>query len=391
MDLSAAPIIHAQPSLDLDPHHEVALNTLLKDCSDDQLLAEIARRRLDVNMNLGEQVVKDLYKFERVLGEGASGQVQMVRHKKTGVRYAMKVIKKDGGMNDADSMGTELEIMKVVRHKNIVCLHELFESSSCIWLILELVQGSDLTTFISSMKHYSESLVAPLFAQILRGVHYLHSQGIVHRDLKLDNIMLHGDVESEGALVKLVDFGLSAFIREKGYPEESSKRKNYRGLKEMWGTATYFAPELIDGAYGPQADVWSLGCILYEMLSGLHPFHGKDDHALYSHIKSGFVDTHSPPWDEISAEAKDLVKKLLTVDPVERISCTEALGHPWLTGACHNAAHQAHIGSAHQRIVSKSSVKMPPPPPATSGEGCGKLPRKSIWSFLTHRTSLPQL
>ena len=131
----------------------------------------------------------------------------------------------------------------MVHHRNVVGLYELYESSLCMWLILELVQGGDLSFFISKMEHYSENIISHLFRQILNGVHYLHAQGIVHRDLKLDNILLHGT--PEGGDVKIADFGLSALVKlgPSGYDrQESRKPKNYRGLREMGGTAAYFAP-----------------------------------------------------------------------------------------------------------------------------------------------------
>ena len=394
--------VHVQLSVELDAHHEVALETKLKDCTDDQILAEIARRGLDVQTSVSESLVKDKYKFEKLLGHGASGEVHLVKHKKTGQRFACKVIKQDGGMNDADSMGTEIEIMKRIRHKNVVSLYELFESSKCLWLILELIEGSDLNFFISQCTHYSEHVASVLFCQILQGVHYLHANGVVHRDLKLDNIMLHGSVET--GTVKIADFGLSALIKvgSPGYDRtESSKRKDYRGLHEMWGTASYFAPELIQGAYGPQADVWSIGCILYEMLSGSHPFHGRDDEELFAMIKSGFLDVLSPPWDEVSDGAKDLVRKLLTVDPTQRLSCSEALKHPWVTGEGLDETHHAHISTAHGRLVQKQRVVLTEREETVSGrpEGGGRSSpwgnhhgssttthgrKTSIFSFLRH-------
>lgn len=261
-------------------------------------------------------------------------------------------------MNDADSMSTEIEIMKHVRHKHVVGLYELFESNVCMWLILELVQGGDLNFFISQSSHYTEARVSNLFAQVLAGVHYLHSRGIVHRDLKLDNLLLHGSVESGD--VKIADFGLSALVKvgSPGYDRaESSKRKEYKSLHEMWGTATYFAPELIGGAYGPQADVWSLGCILYEMLSGSHPFDAETDEELYALIKGAQYDLETGPWLHLSEGSKDLVRKLLTVDPVQRLSCTEALKHPWITGEGHDESHSRHLGETHQNIRRKNDAK----------------------------------
>lgn len=146
-------------------------------------------------------------------------------------------------------------------------MYELYESPKCLWIILELVEGGDLLSYLASQKVYTEVIAAKVIKQILQGVHYLHSLGIVHRDLKLDNILLSDTTAS--ADVKIADFGLSALVRlgVKGYdPDESSKRKKFKELTEMWGTKEYFAPEMIKQQYGPQADVWALGCMMYEML-----------------------------------------------------------------------------------------------------------------------------
>jgi serine/threonine protein kinase len=255
----------------------------------------------------------------------------LVTKKDSGDKYACKIIQKDGNMNDAESMATEIEIMKRVRHKHIVTLYELYESSSCMWLILELVDGGDLNYFVGGHHHYSEQVAAHHFKQILEGLHYLHQEGVVHRDIKLDNILIKGDHEYGD--VKIADFGLSALIQmnNRDYNRTTStKRKDFNGLPEMWGTASYFAPEVIDRNYGPQADMWSAGCILFEMLSGTHPFDAESEDELYEMIQNCKPYMGSKSWDIISPEARDLVFKILVVDPKERLSATEALRHPWI-------------------------------------------------------------
>ena len=154
-------------------------------------------------------------------------------------------------MNDAASMATEIEIMKRVRHRHVVSLIELFESPSCLWLILELVDGGDLRSLLAHHSHYSEAMASRHMKQILEGLHYLHSRGVVHRDIKLDNILLYGSRHGETGAgeVKIADFGLSALIQigTKGYdPQESGKRKRYNKLHDRWGTPMFYAPELID-------------------------------------------------------------------------------------------------------------------------------------------------
>jgi serine/threonine protein kinase len=208
--------------------------------------------------------------------------VYRVTQKSTGEVYACKIIRKDGNMNDAASMSTEIEIMKRVRHRHVVSLIELFESPSCLWLILELVDGGDLRSLLANHSHYSEAMASRHMKQILEGVHYLHSRGVVHRDIKLDNILLYGGKHGDSGHgeVKIADFGLSALIQvgTKGYdPQESGKRKRYNKLHDRWGTPMFYAPELIDGEYGPQVDIWSCGCVLYEMLTGETAFDTEDD------------------------------------------------------------------------------------------------------------------
>ena len=278
------------------------------------------------------------------------------------------MVKHNNKINDAKSMSTEIEIMKRIRHRHIVSMHELFETPSCLWMILELVNGGDLRNFLGKAEHYTEAIAARHFKQILRGVHYLHSNGVVHRDLKLQNVLLTAGTSS--CDLKIADFGLSALVRinDNGYDaEESGKRKEYNHLNEMWGTREYFAPEVIDRAYGPQADVWALGCILYEIFSGtaafpISDYNDKNARAeQHRQIKIGkFVRMEGEAWDAVSSEAKDLVLKLLVVDPTVRYSATEALMHPWITGEGHTEKHHIHLKasiSSHYRRRQERKAK----------------------------------
>jgi len=331
-------IIHSVVSADLDYDHESAMNIKLGEVSDEQLLAEVARRRIDLHDKITDSLVKETYEVGRVLGHGASGKVYAVTHKMTRKVYACKVVRKNSSINDAQSMSTEIEIMKRIRHRNIVSMYELYETPKCLWIILELVDGGDLHSYLASTPNYNEVLAAKQFKQILQGLHYLHSLGVVHRDLKLANILLKEGGGSNSDL-KIADFGLSALVRldEDGYDAaESSKRKNFRKLTDMWGTKEYFAPEVIEMGYGPQADVWALGCVLYEMLSGFQAFpilSDDTDAKFFSRIKCAKYDLSSSMWNKISLDAKDLISKLLTIDPNQRFSASEALLHPWVTGS----------------------------------------------------------
>jgi len=261
--------VHSMISTSFSVDPAGAMLTPLGEASDEELLAEVARRKLDIRHDITDKVVKETYDFGPTLGKGASGYVLKVTNRHTCEKYALKVVEKNDTMNDMESMMTEIEIMKRVRHRHIVCMYELYESPKCFWIILELVRGGSLHQFLMDTTDYSETQAARHIKQMLHGVHYLHSLGIIHRDLKVENILLQrvGTVLE----VKIADFGLSAICRigEDGYDADSSvKRKKYSKCRELWGTKEYFAPELINRAYGPQVDMWSLGCIAYEMLAG---------------------------------------------------------------------------------------------------------------------------
>ena len=147
--------------------------------------------------------------------------------------------------------------------------------------------------------------------------------------------------------MKIADFGLSALVRldEDGYDAaESSKRKKFASLHEMWGTKEYFAPEVINKSYGPQADVWALGCVLYELLTGRQAFpvqEGDTEKTFYTRILAGKIDMTAPVWKKITPEAKELLGHMLEVDPTKRWSASECLLHRWITGVAHSKEHTA--------------------------------------------------
>ena len=195
--------------------------------------------------------------------------------------------------------------------------------------------------------------------QIFQGVHYLHSRGVVHRDLKLENILL--SMDSSDADIKIADFGLSALCHfgENYDPEESTKRKGIKELTQMWGTREYFAPELIDEAYGPQADVWSIGCIFQEILIGYQAFpimEEDTDQSFYSRIKEGRVDMTRHAWRDVSEGAKDLLLQLLNTNPLERLSASEALNHDWIVGK-NQPNFGNHLSFAHSYFIKKLQAR----------------------------------
>lgn len=239
--------IHTVVTGELDYDHEAAMCIPLGEVTDEQLLAEVARRHLDLHSKITDTLVKETYEVGKLLGHGASGEVVQVTHKVSRQPFACKVVKKNANMNDAQSMSTEIEIMKRIRHRHVVSMYELYETPKCLWIILELVDGGDMYHNLAHSEGYNEVQAAHMMKQILRGIHYLHSLGVVHRDLKLDNLLLSGSGPS--ADVKIADFGLSALVRldEEGYDAgESSKRKHFRNLKEVSFSYIYLFYPLLE-------------------------------------------------------------------------------------------------------------------------------------------------
>jgi serine/threonine protein kinase len=224
--------IHSEISEKMDDNHALALERKLKDCTDEQLVAEIARRKLNLHHKITSEYVSQFYDFGPEIGHGSSGDVFMVTKKDTSEVYACKVVEKSGKvLNSIVSINREIQIMKHLRHQNIVSLIEVYESPQCIWLIMEYIQGTGLRQALSSVANYSEAMAARVISHVLLGLHYLHDQGVIHRDIKMDNILVHGDVET--GLAKIADFGLAAYQKPgtNGYHiNDAYKRKVWKGL-----------------------------------------------------------------------------------------------------------------------------------------------------------------
>jgi serine/threonine protein kinase len=302
-----------------------------------------------------------------VLGEGSSAKVYAAKHLGTGEEFAIKWIDKGGDMNDDESMKAELAILRRLHHKNIVNLHEVYESESTLWLVMEKVGGGELLGYLKELDHLSEAYVRDIAKQLCTGLHYVHGAGVVHRDMKLENVLRA--TTAPDACVKIAEFGLAAilprFEQHKFEVDASVKRKSSDMLNDLWGTPQYFAPELIAEAYGTQVDMWSLGCVLYELLSGHKLFgagikniskyfsDGKVEAALHKEIQAGptAATFKKDKWDpKISEDCADFIRGLCTVDPAERLSAGEALSHPWMTDDENSAAATHHMKAAHAKL-----------------------------------------
>jgi serine/threonine protein kinase len=255
------------------------------------------------------------------LGEGIFGVVKLGLYKKTKERVAIKIIKKESTkQNDMELVRTEIDIMKLCHHPNIVRLLDHFENAEYIFIVMEYIAGGDLSEYMKKNKYnFSEERVAQIIYQITQGLKYLHHFGIIHRDLKPDNIML--TESNEKGIVKIMDFGLSKILG-----------KNERSI-EGFGTLTFVAPEvLIRTPYNKEIDIWSLGVTLYLMLSGTLPFDDENDNeekiaklAVYSEVKFP-----KNIWGTRSGEVIDLIKRCLNKEPKYRIKVDDILNHEWI-------------------------------------------------------------
>ncbi|KAF7810382.1 calcium-dependent protein kinase 1-like [Senna tora] len=263
--------------------------------------------------------VRSTYTFGRELGRGQFGVTYLVTHKVTKEQFACKSIatRKLINRDDIDDIRREVQIMHhLTGHRNIVELKGAYEDRHSVNLIMELCAGGELFDRIIAKGHYSERAAADLCRQIVTVVHDCHTMGVMHRDLKPENFLFLS--KDEGSPLKATDFGLSVFFK----PGDV--------FRDLVGSAYYVAPEVLRRSYGPEADIWSAGVILYILLSGVPPFWGENEQGIFNSILRGHIDFVSDPWPSVSSSAKDLVKKMLRADPKERLSAVEVLNHPWM-------------------------------------------------------------
>ncbi|XP_023816247.1 calcium/calmodulin-dependent protein kinase type II subunit beta isoform X2 [Oryzias latipes] len=261
----------------------------------------------------------DEYQLYEELGKGAFSVVRRCVKLCTGQEYAAKIINtKKLSARDHQKLEREARICRLLKHPNIVRLHDSISEEGFHYLIFDLVTGGELFEDIVAREYYSEADASHCIHQILDSVSYTHQHQIVHRDLKPENLLLAS--KCKNAAVKLADFGLAIEVQ---------------GDQQAWfgfaGTPGYLSPEVLrKEAYGKPVDIWACGVILYILLVGYPPFWDEDQHKLYQQIKAGAYDFPSPEWDTVTPEAKNLINQMLTINPVKRITAQEALKHPWV-------------------------------------------------------------
>ncbi|XP_052156072.1 calcium-dependent protein kinase 14 isoform X1 [Oryza glaberrima] len=263
--------------------------------------------------------VKSIYTVGKELGRGQFGVTSLCTHKATGQRFACKTISKRklSTKEDVEDVRREVQIMyHLAGQPGVVELKGAYEDKHAVHLVMELCAGGELFDRIIAKGHYTEHAASSLLRTIVEIIHTCHSMGVIHRDLKPENFLLLS--KDEHAPLKATDFGLSVFFKEGEV------------FRDIVGSAYYIAPEVLKRSYGPEADIWSIGVMLYILLCGVPPFWAESEHGIFNSILRGHVDFSSEPWSRISHGAKDLVRRMLHSDPKQRISAYDVLNHPWI-------------------------------------------------------------
>ncbi|KAL3270835.1 hypothetical protein HHI36_021355 [Cryptolaemus montrouzieri] len=281
------------------------------------------------------------YEPKEILGRGISSTVRRCIDKETGKEYAAKIIDLSSDspseMTSLEATKQEIEILRhVVGHPYIIELQDVFESPTFIFLVFELCKNGELFDYLTSVVALSEKKTRYIMKQILEGVRHIHSKNVVHRDLKPENILLDDNLN-----IKITDFG---FAKQLIDAEE---------LQDLCGTPGYLAPETLrcnmiedSPGYSFEVDIWACGVIMYTLLVGCPPFWHRKQMVMLRNIMEGKFSFSSPEWNDISDAPKDLITKLLVVDPKSRISIEDALTHPFF----HTMLFDQDIASLKQSL-----------------------------------------
>jgi len=301
---------------------------------------EVVLARPSSSCYVTEQWVRDHWDTRTVLGSGNFSEVRLGVHVQNGEKRAVKIIDKKKFLQFQNkrethlTLSSEADVLVKLNHKGIVGFFEWFETDMQLYLVMELLSGGDLLQCILEGGCFTEAGARRLFTELCDAVKYLHKNSIVHRDLKPENILLTTK-ERHSMSVKIADFGLA----------RSNMKSN--DCRTFCGTPHYFAPEVINtfrdretpaAGYGKQADMWSLGVILYIMLSGIPPF---EEDGLYEQILEGRYEFDVREWTTVSQEAKELVRRLMTVNPKDRLKIQEACDHRWFRFATATSSCQS--------------------------------------------------
>lgn len=293
---------------------------------------EEIRRDLGIEMDPNIHFIKgnfyELFTEGPILGEGTTGTVKKCIRNSDNEPVAVKIVHYRDDLEILTLIVKEFKNQSKLHHKNIIKVYDLYIDyfKKKIFTIMELAECREMFDVLKDLGHYSEAVASGIFKQILTGINYLHLNGVCHRDLKPSNIL----VSEDGKIVKITDFNVSKFVEDKFKKFSFLSKENYK----MWtytGTIAFNAPEVFEESeYTESIDMWSAGVVLYIMLCGYQPFQAEYVQDLIEKIKVGKYEFPADPWDNISKQAKNLVKLCLNPNFKTRCSPSEALMHPWI-------------------------------------------------------------
>ncbi|XP_061515775.1 ovarian-specific serine/threonine-protein kinase Lok isoform X1 [Anopheles gambiae] len=315
--------------------------------------------RYSMQTDIKAKELLDRYHVGRKLGSGACGTVYLLHDTVSCQPYAMKHVAKDPlnersrpkFLNDPLRVMNEVNIMKNLDHPCVIKMHDIVDKPDSVYMVLEYMKGGDLLSRIISKGFLPEKTAKLFFLQMCHAVKYLHEQGITHRDLKPDNILLED--HNEYTLLKVSDFGLSKFVRKNSV------------MRTICGTPLYVAPEVLQtggrGSYTRKVDIWSLGVVLFTMLSGTLPFSDEYGSPAVEQIKRGHFKMRHSVWKQVSSLAKKLIYDILNVNPHSRPSIDTLLQSSWLRDP-------DIVGRAEQLMKISLRVEEPAPKRTTTSD-----------------------
>uniref|UniRef100_A0A8C4RRW6 Si:ch211-27e6.1 n=1 Tax=Erpetoichthys calabaricus TaxID=27687 RepID=A0A8C4RRW6_ERPCA len=285
------------------------------------------------------------YNIKALIGRGSFSRVVRVEHRATKQPFAIKIIetKAKEGREVCES---ELNVLRRVSHRNIIQLMEVFESHERVYMVMELATGGELFDRIIAKGSFTERDATRVLQMVLDSIKYLHSLGITHRDLKPENLLYyHPGVDSK---ILVTDFGLAS----------SGNKAGDWLMRTTCGTPEYIAPEiLLRKPYTNAVDAWALGVITYIMLSGSMPFEEENRTRLYRMILKGRYSFAGEPWPNVSNLAKDFITRLLTIDPNDRMTASQALKHPWIVTMAASSSMKNLHRSISQNLMRRASSR----------------------------------
>ncbi|XP_047433841.1 serine/threonine-protein kinase DCLK2 isoform X2 [Mugil cephalus] len=306
------------PSLKIPPSHHISSSNVNGSLNHHQT-SQLSPEEVNGNQYLPASSIAEKYKVGKVIGDGNFAVVKECVERSTGKEFALKIIDKAKCSGKEHLIENEVAVLRKVKHPNIIMLIEEVDTSSELYLVMELVKGGDLFDAITSSAKYTERDATVMVYNLAGALKYLHSMNIVHRDIKPENLLVFEYPDGTKSL-KLGDFGLATVVEGPLYT--------------VCGTPTYVAPEIIaESGYGLKVDIWAAGVITYILLCGFPPFRSENNlqEDLFDQILLGRLDFPSPYWDNITDSAKELIGKMLQVNVEARYTAQDVLSHPWIT------------------------------------------------------------